>query len=381
MAAAQLGDRAAETFRERFPHPQQRPDRAGDHRSHRDGSHQFGPDDAAHLRPAGARRRHPAGVRELRIEEQDRRDHEPPGEDAAGETDRREPEADDVADAEIRRGSGRSRIGEDSGLGRRAEGRGADRQRPPERAVAEGAGDPVGEQLDALRVLEQLDERAEAHHLEQQAAAARALAGAVDLRRGDRFRERQLRVGDHAAPQDDDEEDAQQAAHQHEQGALQVVELLPGAGHQERREGEDGAGGQRFADGGRRAGDVLFEQAAAEQAPDHDHGDHCRREGGRDRLTGANAQVGVRRAQHHGHQQAEQQRAQREFARRAGRIRHRDAPSESGARYISSAARDFSGAGFDPRLDPGPDCSPAGLAVFPDSRLAVTLPDRPRADR
>ena len=44
--------------------------------------------------------------------------------------------------------------------------------------------------------------------------------------------------------------------------------------------------------------------------------------GGRDRLAGADAEIGVRRSQHDGHEQAEEKCPERELAGAAGSVRH-----------------------------------------------------------
>ena len=51
-------------------------------------------------------------------------------------------------------------------------------------------------------------------------------------------------------------------------------------------------------------------------AAQHRHADHRRRIGGRDGLPGMQTQVRVSRAQHHGHHQAHQHRAQRQLLHR-----------------------------------------------------------------
>ena len=68
--------------------------------------------------------------------------------------------------------------------------------------------------------------------------------------------------------------------------------------HHEGGNGENGAGHQRFAHRGRRAGDVLLQNAAPEkrQAEEGD-GDDGGGDGGRHRLTCLHAQIGVGRAE------------------------------------------------------------------------------------
>ena len=83
-------------------------------------------------------------------------------------------------------------------------------------------------------------------------------------------------------------------------------------GDHERREREDRARRHRFADGARRSRDVLFEHGAL-QIAQHRHADHRRRIGGRDGHARVQAQVGVGRAQHHRHHQAQQHGPQREL--------------------------------------------------------------------
>ncbi len=95
-------------------------------------------------------------------------------------------------------------------------------------------------------------------------------------------------------------------------GVLEV-ERRPGLGDHERGNGEDGARGDRLSDGADGPRDVLLEDGASEQTQ-HGHADDRRRIGGGDGHSGAQAQIGVGRAEDHGHDQSEQNRAQRELA-------------------------------------------------------------------
>ena len=97
-------------------------------------------------------------------------------------------------------------------------------------------------------------------------------------------------------------------------------EAGPESRQHEGRDGENRAGRHRFADRPDGSRDVLFEQRALHQ-PQQRHADHRRRVGGGDGHARLQAQVGVGRAQHGGHHQAEQHRAQGELAH-VGLVRH-----------------------------------------------------------
>jgi hypothetical protein len=157
--------------------------------------------------------------------------------------------------------------------------------------------------------------RADAHGLEQLlGGVGAALAGLVDLGGGHRLGEGQLGVLHHHAAQQGDEEDAEDAADDHERRGLPVV----GRGVEVHRPcrmtkagmREDGAGGDRLADRADGAGEVLLEDGALEDAQ-HGHADDRGRVGGGDGHAGAQAEVGVGRAEHDGHDQAQHSTAPR----------------------------------------------------------------------
>ncbi len=175
--------------------------------------------------------------------------------------------------------------------------------------------DALAEEADPGRVLEDLDQHAEAHRPEDVARPGVALlAGLDDLGAGAALRERQPGVHGEGAPEQDDEEDAEEAADEQDEGRLPVVEarpqpLAPDVHHHEGGHGEDGPGGERLPHRGRRAHGVLLEDGAAEerQAEGGDREDG-RGEGGRHRLAGLEAEVGVGGAEEGGDHDPEEER-------------------------------------------------------------------------
>ena len=147
-------------------------------------------------------------------------------------------------------------------------------------------------------------------------ALAALLAGLVDLGRGHGFGEDEVGVGDHDPAQERDEHDAEEAADEHQGRGLDVgvegVEVRPDAGDEEGRDGEDGPGGDRFADGADRPGDVLLEDRALHE-PQDGHADDGRRIGGGDRHPGPQAEVGVGRAEDDGQDEADEDGPEGEF--------------------------------------------------------------------
>ena len=130
----------------------------------------------------------------------------------------------------------------------------------------------------------------------------------------------QRAVLDHDAAQEGDEEDAQDAAHDHE-GArgevLRGVEGLeaPDLEDDEGRDREDRARRHRLADRADRSRVVLLEERALHH-PQHRHADDRGRVGGRDRHAGAQAEVGVGGAEHDAHHQAQEEGPDRELRHR-----------------------------------------------------------------
>ncbi len=278
------------------------------------------PDVGDHIRPGDrghVRARPIEPFDELRTEEvHEQGREEPPGEDAAGEVERRQSRADDVADAEVG--------GVDAGAG---DGHGA--------ADVELRGGRIGPNADEARAhrpdlqdellagREELDDAEgveqgpETHGLEEELGARAALlAGLVDLGRRDGLGEGEVGVGDHDPAEERDEEDAEQAADEHQEGRFDVgvdrVEIRPGADDQKGRDGEDGPGGDGLADRAHGPGDVLLEDGALHQAEDG-HADDRGRVGGRDGHAGPQAEIGVRRSEDDGHEDAEDERPQGEL--------------------------------------------------------------------
>jgi hypothetical protein len=162
----------------------------------------------------------------------------------------------------------------------------------------------IAEDLQALVGSEDLQQAGEPHGAEDVLGRIAALlAGFHDLGAGDAFRERQVGFDAQRPAQDDDETDADEAAHQEDEHGLPVVlaEVGPQVlavdfDHHEGGDGEDGGGNQGLTHRGGRAGDVLLQDAAAHGAEDGD-GDDRGRNGGGDGLAGLHAQVGVGRSE------------------------------------------------------------------------------------
>ena len=237
-------------------------------------------------------------------EVEQQRHEQAPGQQAAAEVQGRQLRADDVADADVSR---RHAGGRDE---RAAAGLGAAGGVDAQQLVLEGDERLAfgGEQLE---LLEELDGGADAHGGEQELgpAALGAAAGLVDLGGGHRFGERQLLVLHHDPPQDGHEQNADETTHQHDGGGLEVVgqghEIpRPDSGDHERRNREDGPGGDRFADGADGPGDVLLENAALEQLQ-QGHADDGGRVGRGDGHAGLEAEVGVGGAEDHRQRQTD----------------------------------------------------------------------------
>ncbi len=263
-------------------------------------------------------------------EEEHQQGHEEtPREQAAGEVQRAKLRADDVPDAQVgwRDVGGRKR--------RHAAGRdlgGVVLQAKPHEALAELA----HRQTELVLILEEAeararhdaDERPHSHGAEQlQRGLAPFLPGLVDLARRHGLRELQRGILDHHPAQDRHEHDAQQAAEDHERRRDQV--LLPQMGgvelpqveDDERRDGEDGARGHRLTNRADGPGEVLLEDGAALEQPEHRHADDGGRVSGGNRHPRAQSEVRVGRAQDDAHEQAQDERAQRELAL-IGRVGH-----------------------------------------------------------
>ncbi len=244
------------------------------------------------------------------------RHQQAPGQHATGEVQRGQARPDDVADAQVGR-TDRGRRGEGDAtyahVLRIAFGGQLD-QTLAHFADAQQHGVAGREDVECA---EQVDGGAGAHVPEQDLGGARTLlAGDVDLGGGHRFRERQIGVFHHHAPEQGHEQNAEDAAHQHQGGGFPVgdrgIESLPGSRDHEGRNGEHRARGDGFADRAHRSGDVLLEDGALAQLQ-HGHADDGGRIGGGNGHARAQAQVGVGGAQDHGHDQAQQHGAEGEL--------------------------------------------------------------------
>ena len=253
---------------------------------------------------------------DLRSEEvEQQRDQKSPRQDSPREVQRRQNRADDVADPDVGRADG--------GSGEKGDAAGRQGVLGAQRAETQRARSQLPNlDEDLLRLSEQADgadERPEAHVVEQiLGRLSTALAGLVDLARGDRLRERQVRILHHDPPDQRHEEHAEEPPDQHERGRFPVgvphPERGPGAGEHERRQCKDGSRRNRLADRSGRTSDVLLQNRPAAQPPEDRHADHRRGVGRSNGDAGSEAQVGVGGSQDKRHRDPEDHRARRELS-------------------------------------------------------------------
>ncbi len=253
----------------------------------------------------------------MRAEKVDGGHEDEPGEDAAGEHDGGDTEADDVADAEV---LGRA-VGAEGGAFEDVLG-------AAEVGFDVGLGGPECEEI---VVLEESVEGAEAE-AEKDAGGegAAAFAGHEDVGAGGAFGvdEGALFFDDELAAEGDHEQDAEPAAKEGESedaGGLEVE-----AEEDEGGEGEDDARGDGLAGVADGLDDVVFEDRRfAEGAEDGDGEDGDRDRGG-DGEPGAEADVDSDRAEEDGEDGAEEQGAEGELG---ARVRGRDERLKGGVRH------------------------------------------------
>ena len=253
-----------ETGAKVFAHPEEGISGAYEHSPNGDGTDDVAPDGGCLIGPTcvgGAGRQE---AMELWSEkEHEERDHESPGEHAAGELDGSQAQPDDVTDAEIG--------GADAGSGGGAERAGGENMRAPrgpeadltlfERADIEEKLFVGGEQLEAAQ---EVEDAADPDIPEKKFGCFGAtLAGFVNFGRGDRFRKRKFWIFDHHAADEGDEENPENAADHDEGGGFPISvsgrEGWPSFSNDECGERKNGAGGHGFADRACGSGDVFFE--------------------------------------------------------------------------------------------------------------------------
>ena len=191
---------------------------------------------------------------------------------------------------------------------------------------SEKAFDVFAEDLRAFVVGEDLDQPAESQCAENVARrlAGRGFTGFDDFVTRHAFRPRQRRVHAQRTAQQNDEEHADQPADQQDQRRFPIVRaqigpqaLAADIDHHERRNGEDGAGHQRFAHRRRGARDVLLQDAAAKRRDaEQRHRDDGRGNGGGDGLSGLHSQIGVGRSENERQEDAERDRLDGHLRRR-----------------------------------------------------------------
>ena len=173
-------------------------------------------------------------------------------------------------------------------------------------------------QMEAKAVLDQLEKGRHADHPEYVLGARRSsLAGLYDLRACDALGERERLVVDQDLSEKDNEENSEDTADEHQESAFPVVDVFPDRraglrilGDQKRRDREDRAGDDSLSDRGRGTAGVFLEDRAFERF-EHRHGHNGRRERGRYRHAGHEAEVGVRRTEDDREYRAEYDRRQR----------------------------------------------------------------------
>ncbi len=304
--------------------------RAHQHRAHGDGPDDVVPDRVRRHVPLRISSR-PQTPRQIGIEKQQQRDEHPPRQHAAGKVNGRQLRADDVADPhkrrrKIRSGPVNSAVVHDVANRLPAKIEVVDhRARKRKKALAVFA-----KNLQAFVAFQNLKQAAKGHgakNIFRRIAAL--LAGFDDFRAGHTLRKRQVRIHAQRPPQHDDEQHADQPAHQQDHGGFPVVMAQVGPQahavdlHQhERRNREDGGGDQRLTHGCRGAHNVLLEHRAAErrQTKERD-GNHRRWYGGGDSLPGLHAEIGVGRAEDQRQQQSKTHGFERHLRRRS-RFRH-----------------------------------------------------------
>ena len=177
--------------------------------------------------------------------------------------------------------------------------------------------DPVFIRREHIESAGKENRRRERHVVEEILRRFRAhTAGFVNLRRRNRFRERQIGILHHHTPHERNEQHAEHAAYEHEGCRFPVGDtgrkIEPRMRDDESGNCEDCARRHRFTDRTRRARDVLFKDRAFEDTQ-HGHADHGRRIRGCDGLARAQSEIGVGRAENHTHHEPEQHRPEREL--------------------------------------------------------------------
>ncbi|OPZ68357.1 MAG: hypothetical protein BWY83_02339 [bacterium ADurb.Bin478] len=244
------------------------------------------------------------------VHEKQRNGHEKkPTEHSAGKSDGRQTITDDIPDSEKSGRGSRALCDHPSAiaqLGDRIALAGQQLDLGQIKLIETGEG--ILNELNAGIVLEQLDERGDPHGAENIFSAGLSpLSRFDDLGTGQTFRKFQRFVVDERLTQHNDEQDAKNAAHQHQHGALEIVQILPDTGKDKSGNGENGACGQRLSHCAGGSGHVFFQNSALEDAQ-HGHGDDSRRKSGCHGHAGPEPQVGIGRAQDDRQDDAQQNR-------------------------------------------------------------------------
>jgi hypothetical protein len=145
------------------------------------------------------------------------------------------------------------------------------------------------------------------------------LTGLVDLGRGHGFGKAEIGIGDHHPAEEGDEEYAEEPSDEEEGGrfdiSLERVEFQPDPGDEKSGDGENGSGGDRFADGADGPGEIFLEDRAFHQ-PEDGHSDDGRGISRGDGHSCPEAEVGIGRSQNDRHEQTEKKSAERELPHR-----------------------------------------------------------------
>ena len=152
-------------------------------------------------------------------------------------------------------------------------------------------------------------------HGQDPQARTRVVAGLEHFRGSLALGERQRILDDHRAPQRHREQHAEQPAETGNGQHPRITEVVPVTEDDQRRDGEDDAGGDRGTGRGAGLHDVVLEDGAATEQAQHAHGHDCGRDRGRDRQAREQAEIGIGRGQDHREDDRQQHRTE-------GQLRH-----------------------------------------------------------
>ena len=175
--------------------------------------------------------------------------------------------------------------------------------------------------------LAQLQERAHAGAQGQEANLATALLTGLEHLGGSlTFRKSKVLGNDQGMPERDRIQHTEEPAHAGDHAYPPVIEHVPVVEHQQRRQGEDHAGSQRFTRRSRGLHDVVLQDVATLEHAQHRHRHHRGGNGGRNRKSGEQSDIGVGPGKNDGQQDTGYYRLDRQ-------LRHEISPYELGEYY------------------------------------------------